>query len=152
LLLLAWFLFMTSASFWLPIYKGDVDVGAGETTVATVAYAAVAALGAAGVRGQVRSRGYALVSALPALALLAASALALLAASALAGYLINQQGAEFRGEPVFLYFGVTLWASWAALVFGTALTWRIRWNGLVGIAIGLVVATLGLFAFVARID
>jgi hypothetical protein len=144
LLLPAWFLFIASASFWLPGYKGNIELGVDGAAAATAAYACVAALAAVGVRGRVQSGRDAPLSALPAVALLAAAALA--------GYLLNKQRAEFRGEPIFLFFGVALWASWAALVLSTAFVSRTRWNGVAGIVVGSLVAALGLFAFTIRID
>jgi hypothetical protein len=110
LLFLLWFLFIASASFWLPAYNGDI--GDGDATFVAV-YALVAGAAAVGVRGRARSAGHALLSALPVLALLAAAAVG--------GNLRNDQQAQFPGEPIYLYFGVALWASWAALVLSTAL-------------------------------
>jgi hypothetical protein len=140
-LLFLWFLFIASASFWLPAYMGEID-GA-EITFLPV-YAAVAVLAAISVRGREQSPPKALLSAL--------STLALLGAAAGGGLLLNEQKANERGEPIFLYFGVALWASWAALVLSAALVSRTRWNGIAGIGLGLLVAALGLFLFTVRID
>jgi hypothetical protein len=107
-------------------------------------YAVVAALAAIGVRGRAQSAREALVSALPVVALLGVTALS--------GYLQNQQAADERGGPIYLYFGVAVWASWAVLVVSAALLSRTKWNGVAGIGVGLVVAVLGLFFFTARID
>jgi hypothetical protein len=141
LLLFTWFLFIASASFWLPAYNGDI--GGEEATLVPV-YALVAGLAAIGVRGRAQSAREALVSALPALALLGAAAVW--------GYLLNQRGADERGEPIYLYFGVAVWASWAALVVSAALVSRTKWNGLSGIGVGFLAAVLGLFLFIARVD
>jgi hypothetical protein len=134
-------LFIATASFWLPAYRGEIG---GEGGVLVVIYALITGLAAIGVRGHARSVRDALLSALPALALLAAAAVI--------GDLQNEQMAEFRGEPIFLYFGVALWASWAALVLSTALVSRTKWNGFAGIGFGFVVAVLGLLLFTMRID
>jgi hypothetical protein len=139
--LFAWFLFMTSASFWLPAYEGDLGGGAASFVPL---YALVAGGAAIGVRKRAQSARQALLSALPAAGLLAAAAVA--------GPLVNEEQAEYRGGPIFLFFGIALWASWAALVLSTALLSRTRWNGLMGIGLGFFVAVLGLFMFVARID
>jgi hypothetical protein len=144
LLLVAWLAFMASAMFWLPAYKGSVDLSVSELATATASFAFVAVLAGIGIRGRARSKRDALVSALPVLALLGAAAVT--------GYVQNRQAAEFRGEPIFLYFGVTLWGSWAALVVATALGWRTRWTSAAGIAAAAVVAALGLWGFSARID
>jgi hypothetical protein len=141
LLLLLWFLFIASASFWLPAYNGDI--GGEEATLVPV-YALVAGLAAIGIRGRAQSAREALVSALPAVALLGAAAVW--------GYLLNKQGAEERGEPIYLYFGVALWASWVALLLSAALVSRTKWNGLGGIGVGFLVAVLGLFLFTAQVD
>jgi hypothetical protein len=141
LLLFLWFLFIASAAFWLPGYKGDVSDEGG---VFVLAYALIAGLAAIGVRGRASSVRDALLSAVPVLALLAAAAVV--------GDLENEDSAQFRGEPLYLYFGVALWASWAALVLSTALVSRTKWSGLAGIGLGALVAVLGLFLFTMRID
>jgi hypothetical protein len=107
-------------------------------------YAGIAVLAAVGVRGREDSPRQALLSALPVLVLLGAAAVA--------GLLLNVQGADEPGEPLLLYFGVALWASWAALVLSAALVSRTKWNGIAGIGLGLLVAALGLFLFTAQIN
>jgi len=141
LLFFLWFVFIASASFWLPAYNGDIDDG--DATFVLV-YALIAGLAAIGVRGRARSVRDALLSALPVLALLAGAAVL--------GDLRNEQLAQFPGEPIYLYFGVALWASWAALVLSTALVAQTKWNGFAGIGIGLIVAALGLFLFTAGVN
>ena len=141
LLLFLWFLFIASASFWLPAYGGTIDR---ESGIFVLVYALIAGLAAIGVRGCARSVRDALLSALPTVALLAAAAVA--------GDLNNEHNAQFRGEPLYLYFGVALWGSWAALVLSTALVSRTKWSGLAGIGLGALVAVLGLFLFTIRID
>jgi hypothetical protein len=141
LLLLLWFVFIASATLWLPAYEGDTG---GEGPMFVPVYAVVAALAAIGVRGHAQSAREALLSALPALALLGAVAVW--------GAVLNNQAEGERGEPIYLYFGVALWASWAALVVSAALLSRTKWNGLWGIGVGFLVAVIGLFMFTARID
>ena len=65
---------------------------------------------------------------------------------------MNEAREEFRGGPIYLYFGVALWASWAVLLVSTSLLSRTKWNGLAGIATGCMVVLLGWVLFVARID
>ncbi len=132
---------MASASFWLPAYKGDMG---GEGPILLAVFALIAGVAWIGVRGRAQSVRGALLSALPSFALLAAAAVI--------GDLENEQSAQFRGEPLYLYFGVALWASWAALVLSTALVARTKWSGFVGIGLGILVAVLGLFLFTMRID
>jgi hypothetical protein len=141
LLLLLWFLFIASAAFWLPAYGGDISDEGG---VFVLAYALIAGLAAIGVRGRARSVRDALLSAVPTVALLAGAAVV--------GDLHNEHQAQFRGEPLYLYYGVALWASWAALVLSTALVSRAKWSGFAGIGLGALVAVLGLFLFTMRID
>jgi hypothetical protein len=142
LLFLLWFLFITSASFWLPAHEGEIDQG--DATMLVPVYAVVAGLAAIAVRGRAQSVREALDSALPALALLGAAAVW--------GYLLNEQGEEERGAPIFLYFGIALWSSWAALVVSTAVVSRTKWNGLAGIGVAFLIAILGLFLVTAQVD
>ena len=141
---LAWFLFMTSTSFWLPGHRGETDVGIAAAATATALYAAVGLLAALGVTEHVQAGRHALVSSLPAVAVLAAAAAV--------GLILNWQRAGGRGEPIFLFFGVALWASWSALVLSTALLSRVRWSGQAGVGVTLLVALLGLFEFTALVD
>jgi hypothetical protein len=141
LLVFLWLLLIASASFWLPAYKGDIG---GEEAAFVPVYAGVAGLAAIGIRRREQSPREGLLSALPVLSLLGAAALA--------GSLLNEQGAEEGGEPIFLYFGIALWASWAALVLSTALLSRTKWNGVAGIGLGVLVAAFGLFLFTVQIN
>ena len=141
---LIWFLFVASATFWLPAHEGgDIDRGA-ETLFLVPVYAVIAAVAALGVRKREQSVRDALVSTLPILALLAGAAVL--------GVLSNDQRAEYRGGPLYLYFGVTLWVSWAVLMVAGALVSRRKWNTVAGITLGMVVAFLGYTLFIARID
>ena len=74
-----------------------------------------------------------MLACLPSLAVLAAAAFGVLAGG------LTRDG---RGSPLFLYFGVALWASWAALVLSTALVSRMRWNRL-AIALTMIIAIVG---------
>jgi hypothetical protein len=143
-LLGAWFAFVTTSSLWLPGYKGTTGVGASEVATAAALYAFVAGLSALAARQRAQTHRSALLATGPVLALVVAAAAA--------GYLVNRDREELRGEPVFLYFGIALWASWAALVLSTAFVARSRWNSLTGIVAGLVVAALGFLEFTSRID
>ena len=138
--LFLWFLFIASASFLLPAYKGTID----EPWIFVPIYALIAGIAAIGVRGHARSVLSAVLSALPTVALLAAAVVI--------GDLENEHSAQFRGEPLYLYFGVAVWTSWAVLVLSTALVSRTRWSGFAGIGLGALVAVLGLFLFTMRID
>jgi hypothetical protein len=141
-LLLLWFLFIASASFWLPAYQGDIDRE--DTTMLVPVYAVLAGLAAIGIREQARSSREALVSALPVVGLLC-----VIAAS---GYLLKEPGKGERGAPIFLYYGVALCASWAVLMLATALVSRTKWNNVAGIGIGLLVALLALILVMAQVD
>jgi hypothetical protein len=141
LLLLLWFLFIASAPAWLPAYQGDIDRN--ETTFVPV-YAVIAALAAITIRERARSPREALVSTLPAVGTIGAVAVC--------GLLLNEQGADLRGGTLYLYFGVAVWGSWAALMLATAVLAQTKWNGFAGIAVGFLVAILGLFLFTAEID
>ena len=140
-LLLIWFLFIASGTAWIPAYEGDTG---GEQVVVVPIYALVAGVTAIGVRARTGSARDALLSAVPVLGLLGAAALA--------GHLRNDERAEFRGEPIYLYFGIALWVSWAALVITTALAERTKWSGLAGVGVGAFVAAMGWILFTARID
>src|SRR4051794_26994693 len=131
LFVLAWFVFMATASAWLPAYNGTIDSSDRWRLVGV--YLVIAAIAEIAVRARVPTRRHAVLACLPSLALLAAAA---------AGVLGGALPHEGRGSPLFLYFGVALWASWAALVFSTALVSRTRWNRL-AIALTMIVAIVG---------
>jgi hypothetical protein len=140
-LILLWFLFIASGSFWLPAYEGDV----GNETTFVPLYAAVALLTAVGVRGRTESAHAALRSALPVMAVIGLAALT--------GFLMEEQRDELmRGGPLYLYFGIAVWASWAVLVLSTALASRTKWDGFWGIALGCVVAFAGWILVIAQVD
>lgn len=141
LLLFLWFLFIASAASWIPAYRGDIG---GEEPIFVLVYAVVAGIAAIGVRGRAPTVREALLSALPAVGILGVAAVV--------GVLVNNQGPDFRGEQIFLYLAVALWGSWAALMLAAAFVARTKWDGFAGIALGFLVAMLGLFLFTAQID
>ena len=141
LLLFIWLLFITLASLLLPAYNGGIGGGG---VIFVVVWLVIAGLALVGVRGRAQSVRNALLSTLPAIALLAAAAVI--------GDMRNEDLAQFRGAPLFLYFGVALWASWAGLMLSTALVSRTKWSGFAGIGLGLLVAWFGLALFTTRID
>ncbi|MEX0675131.1 MAG: hypothetical protein WD067_10175 [Gaiellaceae bacterium] len=133
---------MAAAVLWLPAYRGTLDVGSRAlllVPVAAIALLTAVELHRGGTAGEKALAG-------------TARALTLLAAAALAGYVTGRRTADLRGEPLFLYIGVTLWLSWAALVVGTAWLARARWKSFGGLGVTLVVAVLGWFLVTARID
>jgi hypothetical protein len=132
---------MASSLYWLPGYEGDVG---GEETPFLPVYAALAGIAAVAVRGQADSRHAALVRSGPAIGVLAGAAIC--------GLLSNASGADGRGGPIYLFYGVALWASWAATVIATAIAYRTRWDGLGGIAVTCLVAVAGLALFIAQVD
>jgi hypothetical protein len=143
LLVFVWFLFMATAVSWLPAYHGNIDRSDRARVIAL--FVVIAVLGAIKlVRARAQTKQAALMSSLPAMAVLAAAAVG--------ACVLNRLNVEFRGEPLFLFFGVALWASWAVVVLSTALLSRARWNGLGGLGLTSLVALLGLFMATARID
>jgi hypothetical protein len=144
LFVLAWLVFMATASAWLPAYNGTID--SSERWAAGIrligVYLVIAAIAEIAVRARVPTRRGAVLACLPSLALLAAAA---------AGVFVGDLTADGRGSPLFLYFGVALWASWAALVLSTALVSRARWNRL-AIALTMIVAIVGVVMAVWLID
>ena len=137
---LAWFVFMATASAWLPAYNGNIDNGDRWRLIGV--YLVIAVIAEVVVRVRVRTRRDALLGSLPALAVLAASTVA---------GLVVGLSADGRGSPLFLYFGVVLTASWATLVLSTALVSRTRWNRL-GLALTVIVAVAGVVIATAQID
>jgi cation transport ATPase len=143
LLVLAWVLVMAMATAWLPAYHGTV--GASDRWGVFVLFLVVAVLAAVKLlRSGAQTRKEALVSSVPAIALIAAVAVS--------AYAINARNADVRGEPLFLFLGIALWASWAGLVLSTALFSRARWNRVGGLGVTLLVALLGLFMAIAELD
>jgi hypothetical protein len=143
LLVCMWFLFMATTVSWLPAYHGNLDPS--DRSRLIVVLVVIAVLGAIKVvRARAQTKQDALMSSLPAIAVLAAAAVG--------AYVANRLNAEFRGEPLFLFFGVALWSSWAVVVLSTALLSRARWNGVGGLGLTSLVALLGLFMATARID
>lgn len=139
---LGWFIAIASACWWLPAYKGRL--GGEDMWALVVPYALLAVAVAMGLRHQVETTREAMLAALPALGLLLVALIV--------GVFTNDHRAAFRGEPLMLYFGVALWMSWATLVLVSAGGCRTRWNGLLGVALTLLVAGLGLLLFTARFD
>jgi hypothetical protein len=140
LFVLAWFVFMATASAWLPAYNGSID-GSGRWPLVGV-YLVIAAIAEIAVRARLPTRRGAVLACLPSLALLAVAA---------GGVFVGGLTGDGRGSPLFLYFAVALWASWAALVLSTALVSRTRWNRL-AIALTMIVAIVGVVMAVWLID
>jgi hypothetical protein len=138
----AWFVFIALSLLWTPTYRGNID--GSDNAALLVPYAVVALVGAFAIVRQSDAVSEALTGTVPVLALLVTAAIA--------GVLVNDASRDERGEPILLYYGVTLWASWAVLVFGTALAFRTRWSTIAGVGLSLVVAVLGLFLVNARVD
>ena len=141
LFVLAWFVFMATASAWLPAYNGTIERWAAGIRLIGV-YLVIAAIAEIAVRARVPTRRGALLACLPSLALLAVAAV---------GVFVGDLTADGRGSPLYLYFGIALWASWAALVLSTALVSRTRWNRL-AIALTMIVAIVGVVMAVWLID
>jgi 4-amino-4-deoxy-L-arabinose transferase-like glycosyltransferase len=141
LLVVAWFLFMASSTFWLPGVNGTTG---GEGVPLTVFYALVAAGVAVSVRERSPSTAQAVVAALPVVVVSAIVGLA--------GALRSDREMAEPGEPIYLYFGVTLLASWATLVLFTAISSRTRWSRPAGLGLGAVVALVAFFLMTARFD
>jgi hypothetical protein len=142
-LVLAWLLGMTMATAWLPAYHGTL--GASDRWRLFVLFLVVAVLAAVKLlRSDAQTGKEALVSCVPAMALLVAAAVS--------AYAVNARNADVRGEPRFLFLGIALWASWAGLVLSTALLSRARWNRMGGLGVTLLVALLGLLMAIAQLD
>ena len=142
-LVLAWLVGTAVVTARLPAYHGTLD--AGDRRLVYVVLLVVAALAALKLRqSNVRTEKEALASSIPAIGVLAAAALS--------AYAFNARNADARGEPLFLFVGVALWVSWAALVLSTALFSRTRWNRVGGLGLTILVALLGLWLAIARFD
>lgn len=142
LLIAGWLAVMTLANFSLPAYKGFADTSGRALWIGL--YLLVAALALVTLRSTAPSRRTALVASGPSLVLLALAAVAI--------YAQNRSASQFRGEPLFLYVGSALLASWAVLVVSTAVVSWARWNRPGGMAVTLFVAALGLMLGTIRID
>lgn len=129
-LLAIWFTFMASTTFWVPIYRGT---GSGEGLV--LLYVMFAGSAGGWVKERAATRAGAIVSALPSILFVAVAGIA-------AG-LQNEANEGRFGEPLHLYFGLALLASWATLVLATAIGSQTRWNGIGGLLLGLAVALVG---------
>jgi hypothetical protein len=133
---------MAAAVFWLPANGGTLDVAA--RGLLLIPLGAIALLAAVELHRGGRAGADALAGT--------ARALTLLGAAGLAGYVASLRAADARGEPLFLYIGLALWVTWAALVLGTAWLARARWKSFGGLGVTLVVAVLGWFLVTVRID
>jgi hypothetical protein len=132
LIVIAWLAFMATTSAWVPAYKGEL--GPGDYSPAVGFYVVIAALAAVGLRTKSLTERRALMSSLPALALVAAAAVA--------AYIRNSSQDGFGTQPLFLYFAIALWTSWAALIVTTAMWTRTRWTD-VGLGLTILVAFVG---------
>lgn len=140
LLAFVWFLFMATASAWLPAYNGIIDGGDRRRLFGV--YLLIAVIAAISLRARALTRRDAVVSSLPALGLLVVAAVA---------GLVFGLSADGRGSPLFLFFAVALWASWVLFVLSTTLLTRTRWNRL-ALAVTVIVALVGVFMAGAQID
>lgn len=137
-LVILWFAAISLASLWLPLYHGEGDGGEFFPF-----YAVIAGVAAVAVRQRAASARQALLSALPAIGILAMAAI---------GGLLTNREPDFGTEPIYLYFGVALWASWGVLMVATALASRTKWDGLGGVCLGFLVALAGLFLFTVGVN
>ncbi len=140
LLVLAWFLFIASASAWLPAYNGTIASTDRWRLVAV--YAVIAAIAGVVVRARTRTRRDAALASLPALGVLALATVA---------GIVRGLTVDGTGSPLFLYFGVALLASWAALLVSTSLLSRTRWNRL-GLALTAIVSIVSAVMAAAQIN
>ncbi len=129
-LLAIWFAFIASSAFWVPIYQGT---GSGEGLV--VVYVLLAGFAGLWVKERAPTRAGAIVSALPSILLVALAGIA--------AELQNEANDGRFGEPLYLYFGLALLASWATFVIATAIGSQTRWNRIGGLLLGLAVAMVG---------
>ena len=141
-LILLWLAFIVSAGWWLPGYEGDLYRP--DSVVFIPAYVVIAGVAALAVRERAGSARDAVMSILPALAILAGTAVL--------GIVMNEQRDVYRGGPGYLWFGVAVWGSGAALILSTAALSRTKWNGPAGIAVATLDAVAGWVLFIARID
>lgn len=136
---IGWFCAITIASLALPGYQGTIS-----TAPLVPLYAVLAGSVGLLVRGRADSVGEAMLSAIPAAAVIAAATVA--------GLLGNQALTDARGEPLYLYVAVALWVSWTMLVIAGAAFSRARWSGAGAITLTAVVTVLGWFLFTAHLD
>lgn len=129
-LLAMWLVFIASCSLWVPIYRGT---GSGEGLV--VVYVLVAVSAGLWAKERAATTAAAIVSALPTILLTALAGIA--------GGARNEANDGQFGEPLYVYFGVTLLASWATFVLATAIASRTRWNRIGGLLLGAAVAVVG---------
>lgn len=129
-LLAIWFAFMASSTVWVPIYRGTASA---EGLV--VVYVLLAGSAGLWVKERAPTAEGAIVAALPSILLMALAGVA-------AG-LQNEANEGKFGEPLFLYSGLALLASWATFVIATAIGSRTRWNRMGGLLLGLTVAMVG---------
>jgi hypothetical protein len=125
-----WFLFAATTPAWVEIYKGT---GSGESLLFIYFFVALAF--AACVRDRAETTTEAIVAVLPNIIFVAAAGTA--------GALSNAANDGRFGQPLYVYFGVALLASWTALLLATAIASRTRWNRMGGLVLGLAVAVVG---------
>lgn len=121
---------MASTPAWVPIYRGT---GSSEDLV--FVFLVVALSAGVWVRGRAETTAAAILSALPTILFMAVAGVI--------GGLQNDANEGRFGEPLFVYFGVALLASWATFVLATAIGSRTRWSGLGGLLLGFAVAVIG---------
>lgn len=144
LILLGWFLLMSSTHLWLPAFRGEVDQGLNETLAWAIPYGAIGLLAALGTRARAGSARDALVSTAPPLAMLGFAVVV--------GILAGVTQGEGGGEPIFLFYGLALCVTWAAAVVATARVARTKWDGFGGIGVSALVAGFAFFLGFAQID
>lgn len=136
---IVWFCAITVASLALPGYQGTIS-----TAPLVPLYAVLAASVGLLVRGRADSLREAMLSAIPAVAVITAAAVA--------GLLRNQALADGRGEPLYLYVAIALWVSWTMLVIAGAAFSRAKWSGAGAITLTAVVSIVGWFLFTLHLD
>lgn len=129
-MLILWFAFGASSAFWVPVYRG---AGSGEMLV--FVYVVVALCVGFWVRERAATIADSILAALPNILFVALAGIT--------GGLHNDANDGQFGEPIYVYFGVALLASWAALVMASAIGARTRWNRVGGLLLGLAVAVVG---------
>ncbi len=79
-------------------------------------------------------------------------ALGVLVAVAIAAVWVADTRPDYRGEPIFRYVAVTLWASWAVLIAWTAYGFRLRWSAPAALITDGLVAAAGAWLWVVTVD